>query len=641
MLIPDHETQLDLLNGEAISRTVVDLLRHSRQHPLTIGVHGEWGAGKSSILKMIEADLGKDNKVAVLWFNGWTFEGFDDAKMALIETTIGELVRRQTTNTKAKSLATKLLKRVNLLKLLKGGSGVAFSVLNGVLSPDQLSSFNELLNQLVERVKELDQSEVSAKLKEARGLLKPAIPDALPDAIYTFRSDFQRLVDATTIDQLVILIDDLDRCLPATAIQTLEAIRLFLFVPKTAFIIGADESMIEYAVRHHFPEFPATSGPLHHSRNYLEKIVQIPFRIPALGRQETRVYVILLLVQAIVGEEHDGFRKLLCKAKTALNQPWLGLGLSQTDIQEVDTTIKDKLDETFILAQQIAPILAEGTKGNPRQIKRFLNSLLVRQAIAAARGFHHLIIQPVLGKLMLAERFQPEFYDHIASQAISTSTGRSDDVIALESSRFTNGQRDENAGKHQQGVHTADHHNEIKRWQDKEWIVRWLNILPTIGDKDLRPYVFVARDRPLPSNESESASLDVLVQKLCGGRMVVIGARREIESLSSGDANTVFAKLRERVLSDGQFEKAPPGIVGLAEVARYHPPLQVEVVNLLQSIDPKALGAWVAAGWSDAITEPQSRRDLDAVIQSWANQSENETLQVAASTALSKPRVAS
>ena len=83
MLLPDHETQSDYLNCEAISQTVVELLRGNRTRPLTVGIHGDWGAGKSSVLKMIEARLGADAKVAVLWFNGWTFEGFDDAKTVL------------------------------------------------------------------------------------------------------------------------------------------------------------------------------------------------------------------------------------------------------------------------------------------------------------------------------------------------------------------------------------------------------------------------------------------------------------------------------------------------------------------------------------------------------------------------------
>lgn len=129
---------------------------------------------------------------------------------------------------------------------------------------------------------------------------------------------------AAKIEQLVVLIDDLDRCLPSTAIETLEAIRLFLFVPKTAFVIGADEAMIEYAVRQHFPDLPVASGPMPYARNYLEKLVQVPFRIPALGSQETRSYVLLLMVESIVGDDHAGFLELLAKAKEGLNKPWLG-----------------------------------------------------------------------------------------------------------------------------------------------------------------------------------------------------------------------------------------------------------------------------------------------------------------------------
>ena len=84
MLIPDHETAVDFLNYEAISKTVAELLKDNRQRALTIGIHGDWGAGKSSVLKMVESEMSKDRQVACLWFNGWAFQGFDDAKTVLI-----------------------------------------------------------------------------------------------------------------------------------------------------------------------------------------------------------------------------------------------------------------------------------------------------------------------------------------------------------------------------------------------------------------------------------------------------------------------------------------------------------------------------------------------------------------------------
>ena len=56
MILPDNETRIDLLNNEAIAATIIKLLRAQHAHPVTIGVHGDWGAGKSSVLEMIEAE---------------------------------------------------------------------------------------------------------------------------------------------------------------------------------------------------------------------------------------------------------------------------------------------------------------------------------------------------------------------------------------------------------------------------------------------------------------------------------------------------------------------------------------------------------------------------------------------------------
>ena len=119
--------------------------------------------------------------------------------------------------------------------------------------------------------------------KEGGGLLKPSEVKTVPEQIKEFREEFEKLLESAGIEQLVVLIDDLDRCLPDTAIETLEAVRLFVFMARTAFVVAADEGMIEYAVRKHFPDLPDTSGPRDYARNYLEKLIQVPFRIPALG----------------------------------------------------------------------------------------------------------------------------------------------------------------------------------------------------------------------------------------------------------------------------------------------------------------------------------------------------------------------
>ncbi len=476
MLIPDHESEIDYLNYEAISQTVVRILKDDREHPFTVGIHGDWGAGKSSILKMIETELSSDENVVVLWFNGWTFEGFDDAKTVLIEAIVTELCRQRPTLQKVKEKASKLLQRVNWLKVVKRGGGVAFNVLAGLPSPDQIETVLQALRGYKQDFKNFEGSEALDRVEEIAGFLELGEhSDNLPETIHKFREDFQDLLNEAEIEQLIVLIDDLDRCLPATAIQTLEAIRLFLFVPRSAFVIGADEAMIEYAVRQHFPNLPTVSGPLTYTQNYLEKLIQVPFRIPALGVPETRIYVTLLLLRSFVGENHDGFKNLLVNAKDCLKEPWQAANLSQEEIQKVDENATDKLNSAFMLAQQIAPILAEGTKGNPRQIKRFLNTILIRQVIAEARGIGQQIKRPVLAKLMLAERFQRDFYEYMSTQAMHASDGTVSDLVFLEQSEQSDGpdNESENTGENNSQEEPRFQQTEKSNWLEREWLKKW------------------------------------------------------------------------------------------------------------------------------------------------------------------------
>ncbi len=610
MLIPDQETAVDFLNYEAVAKTVVALLKENREHALTIGIHGDWGAGKSSVLKMVESGLRDDKRVASLWFNGWTFQGFDDAKTVLIEVIVSELIRQRSTYGKVKEVGHKLLKRVNVMKLARYGVGLAVSLKTGV-PPHIVTGALGGLHDLAAYVQSISAGDIKGKIDEAASLLKPAEEESIPEEIHHFREEFAKLLDEAKIDQLVVLIDDLDRCLPPTAIDTLEAIRLFLFVPKTAFIIGADEGMIEYAVRQHFPNLPLASGPLPYARNYLEKLIQIPFRIPALGVQESRTYVTLLLVQAIVGEDHTGFKDLLALARKALNQPWRGSGITLDQVRDVDTKKREELGAAFVLAQQIGPILAEGTKGNPRQVKRFLNSLAIRLGIARERGFGMDVNAAVLGKLMLAERFQPDFYDHLAAEAMLAANGRVPLIAELESEDRDDGKAGSKPIKGAKPSKAAARlGGENDRWLSRDWLVKWAKIDPALEDVDLRPYVFVARDKRIFASAADSSGLDALIESLSGGDLAARAVEPQVRGLASGDAEQVFNALRERVLRAPNFATEPAGFTGLMLLAKNHSRYQSELLSLVESIDAASLGAWATRGWTEILTEPGTRDRL-------------------------------
>ena len=96
---------------------------------------------------------------------------------------------------------------------------------------------------------DLDAVKAAAKdgSERAKGLLKPEEDESPPKQIEQFRLELRDLLEKLNCT-LFVFIDNLDRCLPENAIHTLEAVRLFLFMERTAFVVAADEDMIRLAV---------------------------------------------------------------------------------------------------------------------------------------------------------------------------------------------------------------------------------------------------------------------------------------------------------------------------------------------------------------------------------------------------------
>ena len=91
----DIETSEDLLGYSVHASLLKEIVSNEKNLPLTIGLYGDWGSGKSSILKILEEQLKKDDDVVVVYFDGWSFESFDDAKMALIQGIVDALEKEE------------------------------------------------------------------------------------------------------------------------------------------------------------------------------------------------------------------------------------------------------------------------------------------------------------------------------------------------------------------------------------------------------------------------------------------------------------------------------------------------------------------------------------------------------------------
>lgn len=639
MILSDNETKVDLLNNEAIARTIVKLLRDRPDQPVTVGVHGDWGAGKSSVLEMIEAGFEGDTKVLCLKFNGWRFQGFEDAKIALIEGIVTGLVEKRPALAKAGDAVNDVFKRIDWLKVAKKAGGLAFTAFTGIPTPDQIQTIlSGLEGMLANPAKLATKDNVEAAIDGVKSLLKPADGAAtnVPAEIKAFRDAFDDLLEKAGVEQLIVLIDDLDRCLPDTAIETLEAVRLFVFTSRTAFVVAADEAMIEYAVRKHFPDLPDTTGPQTYARNYLEKLIQVPFRIPALGDTETRIYVTLLLVGAEFGEDDPAFNKLIAAARERLKRPWAAGALDVASVREALGAEASRANNALALSDRIGPILASGAKGNPRQIKRFLNTLVLRQRTAEARGFGDDVKLPILAKLMLAERFMPRLFDQIAAVAAADPHGKCADLAALEAASrpeppapetkaATARKADAKAppAKPPAKLTVVEKTDSaiLAEWLSLKPTKTWAAVLPAIGDEDLRPYLFVAKDRKdYFGATSVLGHLALVVEQLFGGKFAVQALEAELKRLPPPEAEQVFEAVRGRIVGGDDFDTEPAGAAGLAVLVKAHPTLQSALIDFLDTLPRDRLGPWACKGWEGVLHDREASARFDRLLAAWSKE---------------------
>lgn len=651
MILMDHETKVDLLNNEAIATTIISLLRERPDRPVTIGVHGDWGAGKSSVLEMIESGLSGKSEVLCLKFNGWRFQGFEDAKIALIEGIVTGLIEKRPVVTKAAGTVKDVFNRIDWLKVAKNAGGLALTAFTGIPTPDQIGAIVSTLEGVLADPSQLGtEKNISSAIDGVKSILKPSETKNVPEEVEAFRKAFDKLLKDAGIEQLVVLIDDLDRCLPDTAIETLEAIRLFVFTARTAFVVAADEAMIEYAVRKHFPDLPETTGPRDYARNYLEKLIQIPFRIPALGETETRIYVTLLLAGAEVGEDDAGYGELIKAARERLKRPWESAPLDAAAVNTALGVNASKAHNALMLSDQIGPILASGAKGNPRQIKRFLNTLLLRQKMADARGFGDEIKLPVLAKLMLAERFLPSLFDQIATVAVTHPTGRCPDLAELEQVGVADDANSRNVstklkaadGKEPKAAEATAAIAEsaiLTEWKSSQLILAWARVQPSVAEIDLRPYLFVTKDKKdYFGPASVLGDLAVVAEKLLGPKLSVQTLGSELKQLAQPEAEKLFEAVRTKIMSGDTFDNQPAGIEGMVVLVKAQPTLQSRLLDFLNSLPSSRCGPWVVGGWQNVFKDADALSRLDRLLDGWSKVTNNQMLKLAAEAAIKTPK---
>ena len=87
----DNEAEIDLLNVQHLVGAVLRVVKDDRLDPVTIGVYGDWGSGKSSVIRLLRDRIAVEPDLLAIYFNGWQFEGYEDAKAALASSILEQI----------------------------------------------------------------------------------------------------------------------------------------------------------------------------------------------------------------------------------------------------------------------------------------------------------------------------------------------------------------------------------------------------------------------------------------------------------------------------------------------------------------------------------------------------------------------
>lgn len=247
------EPSLEPLNSyQELACSLADIIRSSDPQ-FTIGIYGEWGTGKTTLMKCINKKILDNDKNTIIpvWFSAWQYEREEQfATVALMKTIANKIAERS-----------ELENSEDLLKALLFGS---ITFLKGVTDKwffEYLgkNSWNKIKDKVWEKTKILN--EVERDTVYFDGLQK------ISEVMNTIIAKNKKF-------RIVVFIDDLDRCSPQRALDVLESIKAFLNIYGFVYVLGISHKTTSKLINHAYKELGVEG------RDYIKKIIQVPISLP-------------------------------------------------------------------------------------------------------------------------------------------------------------------------------------------------------------------------------------------------------------------------------------------------------------------------------------------------------------------------
>ena len=255
---PGAEDNLDI---KIHSESLINFIRHSNT-PITVGIQGEWGSGKTSLLNSIHHAYSSEPCFRQIWINSWEYSLLstpEEALLKIINRIIDELLDSDTdgkTRDNIKEGAKNIFKGA-----LRIGAQVALGSEAAKVTDELMGSTEHSISTLRRHLSDLV-TEIS---------VRPTNP----------------------YKKIIIYVDDLDRIEPKNAVAILELLKNIFSVPNCVFILAIDYQVVVKGLEHKFGK--QTHENEWEFRAFFDKIIQLPFMMP-MGQYNIGKYVNALLL---------------------------------------------------------------------------------------------------------------------------------------------------------------------------------------------------------------------------------------------------------------------------------------------------------------------------------------------------------
>lgn len=576
-----------------------DTINDEKLLPSCIGLYGDWGSGKSSLMHMCKRQLEQqDDGTVCLLFNGWLYESYDDAKTAIIASILDGIKENRKLSDTALLILKGLYDSVDKFKAIKGGIkfGIDMAVTGGLGAITNLT-IKEVVKKVQKVGEDVDEESMFQAIKDKLDYKE------VREDIRDFRKKFAELITQAGIKKLVIFVDELDRCNPATILDTLEAMRLFLFNGNVSFVLGADERHVTYAIRSKFDDIEGINMDI--GKEYQEKLIQYPIRIPSMNKDETEFYIMCLLAEEKLSKtEFEGLLKFL---QTKRWENPLGFVLSMEVLRTHSDSIATRLNESLILSKQLSEILTQGLNGNPRQCKRFLNTLDMRKRMAKYKNV--TLKSDVLAKIMEVEYFQTSLFRKMISLL-------GENKLGTELEGFETDQEEKI--------------NALEPWKNELWVNRWMKAKPFLAKEKLEDYFYFMRasvkDNMFTSIEKMSEDAKKIFEALLKHSDVAFKqAEEHIDKMTIFDQNQILDGLYQDVVSDEKYDKNKIRFFllwgGLNEQ------LQENTIKYCENLSSKSISISHVPYFEAFYVECKKNEEMYKILEQWKN--ENSVLKKA------------